>query len=123
MPRILWTRYFLLAQGYAVEPAILHQDNQSAILLEKNGKASSSKRTRHINIRYYFIADRIKKGEVTIEYCPTEEMVGDFFTKPLQSALFYKLRAIILNIPSPESGDSHYHKLPVRRHRQRNARQ
>jgi hypothetical protein len=61
MPRILWTRYFLLSQGYAVEPAILHQDNQSAILLEKNGKASSSKRTRHINIRYYFITDRIKK--------------------------------------------------------------
>jgi hypothetical protein len=33
-------------------------------------------------------------------------MVGDFFTKPFQGALFYKLRAIILNIPSPESGDS-----------------
>jgi hypothetical protein len=106
MPRILWTRYFLLSQGYAVEPAILHQDNQSAILLEKNGKASSSKRTRHINIRYYFITDRVKKGKITIEYCPTKEMVGDFFTKPLQGALFYKLRAIILNIPSPESGDS-----------------
>jgi hypothetical protein len=33
------------------------------MLLEKNGKASSGKRTKHINIRYYFVTDRISKGE------------------------------------------------------------
>ena len=46
MPTILWARYFLKAQGYDVTDNIIYQDNQSAILLEKNGKASSSKRTR-----------------------------------------------------------------------------
>jgi len=51
--------------------------------MEKNGRASSSKRTRHINIRYFFVADRVQSNEVTIEYCPTGEMNGDFFTKPL----------------------------------------
>ena len=56
MPQILWTRYFLEAQGYYdVKDSIIFQDNQSAILLEKNGKASSRKRTRHINIRYFFM--------------------------------------------------------------------
>jgi len=106
MPQILWTRYFLTAQGYHIDPTIVYQDNQSTILLEKNGTASSSKRTRHIAIRYYFITDRISKGEVCVEYCPTKEMVGDYFTKPLQGSLFYKLRATILNIPAPDDDDA-----------------
>jgi hypothetical protein len=54
------------------------------MLIEKNGRASSSKWTQHINIRYFFVADRVQSNEVTIEYCPTDgEMTGDFFTKPL----------------------------------------
>jgi hypothetical protein len=48
MPTILWARYFLKAQGYNVTDNIIYQDTQSAILLERNGKASSSKRTKHI---------------------------------------------------------------------------
>jgi hypothetical protein len=66
MPAILWTRYFLQSQGYGVNDNILYQDNRSAILLEKNGKTSSSKRTNHISIRYFFIIDRMAKGDVTI---------------------------------------------------------
>ena len=58
MSQILWTCYFLAAQGYNINDCIVYQDNKSAILLEQNGQASSSKRTRHINIRYYFVTDR-----------------------------------------------------------------
>jgi hypothetical protein len=54
---ILWTHYFLLSQGYGVIENLLLQDNKSSILLERNGKASSGKRTRHINICYFFITD------------------------------------------------------------------
>jgi hypothetical protein len=57
MPAICWTRYFMEAQGYQVNDNVLFQDNKSAILLEKNGKASSSKRTKHISIRYFFITE------------------------------------------------------------------
>jgi hypothetical protein len=64
MPQVLWTRYFLEAQGYAIDESIINQDNQSSILLEKNGRGSSSKRTRHINIRYYFVTDRAAAGDV-----------------------------------------------------------
>ena len=53
MPQILWTRRFLLSQGVEVAINILYQDNQSAILLEKNGMASSSRRMRHIDIRFF----------------------------------------------------------------------
>jgi hypothetical protein len=98
MPQILWTRYFLEAQGYGVKDSIIYQDNQSSILLEKNGRGSSSKRTRHINIRYFFVTDRIQSKEVSVEYCPTGEMIADFFTKPLQGSLFRKFRAFIMNL-------------------------
>jgi hypothetical protein len=47
---ICWTWYFMKAQGYGFKDNVLFQDNNSSILLEKNGKASSSKRTKHINI-------------------------------------------------------------------------
>ena len=50
MPSIIWTRYFLKAQGYGVTDNIIFQENKSMMLLERNGKASSSKRTKHINI-------------------------------------------------------------------------
>jgi len=98
MPLILWTRQFLEAQGYPVSDNVVYQDNKSAMLLENNGKISSGKKTRHLNIRYYFVTDRINNNELRIEYCPTEDMVADFFTKPLQGSLFRKLRAIIMNM-------------------------
>ena len=49
---IFWTQLFLEAQGYHIEKNIIYQDNKSAILLETNGKSSSGKRTRALNIRY-----------------------------------------------------------------------
>ena len=52
--KVLWTRLFLEEQGYEIERNVLHQDNKSTILLEKNGKRSSGKRTRAINIHYFF---------------------------------------------------------------------
>ena len=98
MPAICWTRYFLMAQGYNVVDNILYQDNKSAMLLEKNGRASSSKRTKHINIRYYFITDRINNKELSVVWCPTGEMIGDYATKPLQGATFKKFRDQIMGV-------------------------
>ena len=104
MPQILWTLYFLEAQGYKIDDNILYQDNKSSILLETNGRGSSGKRTRHIDVRYFFIADRVKSGEIRIEHCPTGIMIADYFTKALQGALFWKLRDMIMgntDIPLP----------------------
>jgi hypothetical protein len=98
MPMILWTRQFLEGQGYQVKDNIVYQDNQSAMLLEKNGQQSSTKRTRHLNIRYYFVTDRIQAKQLTVEYCPTGDMWADVFTKPLQGAAFVKFRKLILNL-------------------------
>ena len=82
---------------------IVYQDNKSAILLETNGVASSSKRTCHIDIWYYFVKDCIAAGELTIEFCPTDDMWADYFTKPLQGAKFLFLCQIIMNEPGVRS--------------------
>ena len=97
VPLALWMRLFVEAQGCETE-VIIFQDNKSAILLEINGKESSSKRTRHINIRFYFIKDCNDKGFLSIQYCPTDDMPGDYPSKPLQGQKFRKHRGWIMNI-------------------------
>jgi hypothetical protein len=116
MPTICWTRYFMKAQGYGVKDNVLFQDNKSSILLDKNGKASSSKSTKHINIRYFFITHRVKKEEVSVVWCPTGDMIGDFTTKPLQGALFRKFKDQIMEVtpardPGPGKTDSNVGKI------------
>ncbi len=102
--QILWTNYFIKAQGYSIDKMLVYQDNQSAILLETNGRQSSGKQTRHLNISYFFITDRIKGNEMTMNYCPATKMVGDHFTKPLKGALFQKFRLVIMSV-DPEVPD------------------
>jgi hypothetical protein len=105
MPAICWTRYFMKAQGYDVKDSVLFQDKKTSILLEKNGKASSSKRTKHTNIQYFFITDRVSNEEVSVVWCPTGDMIGDYATKPLQGALFRKFRDHIMGVtPARDPG-------------------
>jgi hypothetical protein len=44
----------------------------------------------------FFVKDRIDKGEIKIEHCPTDDMIADFFTKPLQGQKFIKFRNKIM---------------------------
>jgi len=98
MSLILWTRHFLEAQGYTIKENVVYQDNESAMLLEKNGRRSSTKRTRHLEVRYFFVTDNVNRKKISIEYCPTGDMIADYFTKPLQGAGFRKLLKLVLNI-------------------------
>ncbi len=66
------------------------------LLVERNGKASSGKRTKHINVQYFFITNQISKGEVHVDWCPTKDTVADFLTKPLQGASFKRFRDLIM---------------------------
>jgi hypothetical protein len=114
MPQILWTTHFLQAQGIPVKHTMLFQDNMSSILLEKNGRSSSTKRTRHMNIRYFYVKDHVDNRTITIEHCPTNDMVADFFTKPLQGHLFKRLRDRVMNIdPSDKHHSDHRSVLEV----------
>jgi hypothetical protein len=83
----------------------LFQDEKSSILLDKNEKASSSKRTQYINIRYFFITNRVNKEEMLVVWCPTGDMMVDYMTKPLKGALFRKLRDQVMGVtPAQDQG-------------------
>jgi hypothetical protein len=97
--QVIWTRDFLEHQGYKMEASVIYQDNQSTMALVKNGR-SNAKRTRHINIRFFFIKDRVDSGEISIRYMPTGDMIADVLMKPLQGELFRRLRDQLLNCSS-----------------------
>ena len=88
----LWTKSFLEAQGHRIHKNMLCQDNKSTILLEENGERSSSNRARHLNIRHFFLTDQVKRKNISIEHCPTDDMSRDFTSKPPQGAKFHKFR-------------------------------
>ena len=92
IPSVLWTSIVLEAWGCGVTDNIFSQDNKSAILMENNVKPSSSKRTKQINIIYFYIIDRILRGEILVEWCSTGEMTRDLLTKPNQGSIFRRFR-------------------------------
>lgn len=79
----IWMINFIAAQGYKIKNNIVYQDNQSGIKIDKNGRTSCMGNSRHINLRYFFVTDRVKKKAVDIRYCPTEIILSDFLTKAL----------------------------------------
>ena len=77
----------------------IEQDNTSAIKLERNGLKSSSKRTKHINIRYFYITDRLKARDISrIIYKPTGGMESNYLIKALQGKLFHTHRKTLMGL-------------------------
>jgi hypothetical protein len=92
--QVIWLREFLIAQGHEVKASVIYQDNTSAMKINDRGYSNSEK-TRHINIRYYWIKDRMETGDVVVEYLSTKEMIADILTKPLGYKMFKVLRAAL----------------------------
>jgi hypothetical protein len=88
LPSTIWAKLFLEEQGYKIHESTFYHDNQSAMKLETNGQALCGQKKRHIDIRYFFMKDRVKNEDIEIVYCPTEQMLTDFFMKPLQGSHF-----------------------------------
>ena len=79
-----------LRKNTVPSPLPIQVDNQGAICTAKN--TSSSRRTKHIDIRYHFVRDQTLKGNIKFAYCPTEDMQADILTKPLARIKFEKFR-------------------------------
>jgi hypothetical protein len=73
-------------------PTKILQDNQGAIAMAKD--VISSRRTKHIDIRYHFIRERIRNGDIHLEYEPTETMLADCLTKPVSKQVMDRAKAI-----------------------------
>ena len=101
LPQVLWTKQFLEEQGWLDSKTMVYQDNTSSILLEKNGWSSSTKRTKHIHIFYFYVTEQVRKKTIHVTHCLTDEMVADSSTKPLQGSLFTKIREYIKGNEEP----------------------
>jgi hypothetical protein len=93
---LLNTQSFLREIGESTEVGVLHQDNTAAISLECKGKIAAA-RTKHVNIRYLWIKDRVARGDMRVVYTRTEDMLADLLTKPLQGEKFRELRRRVMN--------------------------
>ena len=101
----LMVRAFMRHQGHQLNPTRLMEDNKSAIDMVKAGKPTS-RRTKHINMRFYFVKQYVDSGEFVIEYCPTGDMLADLMTKPVVGSLFLHLRGQIV-CETPEVRGEH----------------
>ena len=109
MTFVMWMKHFFECQVKQINEhsklkrlgsdTIIEQDNTSAIQLEKNGWKSSSKRTKHIDVRYFYVTDRLKKKDISrIVYKPTADMESDYFTKALQGTPFHTHRKTLMGL-------------------------
>ena len=87
----LHLRQFVIAQGYTCGPVTLYQDNMSTMALVERGR-SAGERTRHIDIRYFWIKERVDSGEAIVRHLGTKDMYANLLTKPLQGAQFVSER-------------------------------
>ena len=93
---------------------MIYQDNMSAILLETNGKFSSSKHTRHIKIKFFHMKEKNDKGEISFKHCPTKQMWADINTKPKQGAAFREFRGHVMGIPNDYNDNDYKHIVPTK---------
>jgi hypothetical protein len=96
--KVIWAKRFVESQGFKVKLNIVYQDNTSSMKLENNGKASSGKRTRHFDIKMFYVTGLVERDEVVVKYCPTGEMIGDYMTKPLVGSKFKRFCDLIMNL-------------------------
>ena len=102
----IWLKSFACELGELGEDdsILVFEDNQGSIALAKNPEFH--KRTKHIDIRYHFVREKVESGEVTIEYCPTQDMLADIMTKPIAAPQFAALRSKLGILVGRESSGS-----------------
>ena len=71
LPQVLWTKQFLEEQGWKDSTTVVYQDHTSSILLERNGQRSSTKRTKHMDITYFYVTEQVKRKAIHVTHCPT----------------------------------------------------
>jgi hypothetical protein len=81
--------------GLAVQTgSTVYGDNQSTIAVSKNGV--KGERTKHVDVKYYFITETVESGKVKLQWISTKEQQADIFTKPLEKQVFELLRSLLM---------------------------
>ena len=107
MTFVMWMQCFFKSQIQYVDTnfplkslgsdVTIEQDNTSVIQLERNGWKTSSKITKHINVRSFYIIDRLKAGDISkIIYKATGDLGSDYLTKTLQGKASHTHRKTLM---------------------------
>ncbi|CAL0318234.1 unnamed protein product [Lupinus luteus] len=90
----IWLRKILEELHFKKDDAtIIYCDNTSAIKLSKNPVLHG--RSKHIDVKYYFLRDLNNDGTIVLKYCRSEDQLADIFTKPLKAPSFQNLRNLL----------------------------
>ena len=87
---------FITGQGYDLGPIKVYQDNQSVLAMLKRPDAAPD-RNKNMKVRRIAMKDLIRENEIEIHYLPTDQMLADVMTKPLQGMKFRSMRYAILH--------------------------
>ena len=91
----LYLRSILDEMGVVFDgPTVIKEDNQNCIKMCKS--TVMQKRTKHIDVKYHFVRERVKDETVELQYCPTEFMEADFLTKSLSKSTVEEHRRTLM---------------------------
>ncbi|KAI3702504.1 hypothetical protein L6452_28242 [Arctium lappa] len=84
--QVLWMRTQLRDYDFHFNKIPIYCDSNSAIAITANPVQHT--KTKHIDVRYYFIKDNVEKGTIELFFVKTEYQLADLFTKPLDEKRF-----------------------------------
>lgn len=88
---VIWIRSLLTGLGFKQPgPTVMHEDNAACVQMSKNPVLHS--KTKHIDLHYHFVRERVESGEVRLDWISTEDMIADLLTKALLPNVFMRLR-------------------------------
>jgi hypothetical protein len=94
--QICWLIQFLRELKVDFElPIPVFMDNQAAMGLAQN--PVKHQRTKHMDIKYFFLREKIEQGLIVLKYVNTLDNVADIFTKPTPPPVFRKLVASLMS--------------------------
>jgi hypothetical protein len=71
------------------QPTVIYEDNTACIHLANNPHIN--KRTKHIDVRFHWIREKVKDEAITLKYCPTKSQLADMMTKIILEPHFHTL--------------------------------
>ena len=90
----MWLRSVLNELGFnQYKPTRINCDNQGSIKLA--GNPETHQRTKHIDIKYHFLRERVNMGEISLKYVNTNDNLSDIFTKAIEHRRFTRLRDLL----------------------------
>jgi hypothetical protein len=96
MDYLIWMRNVLAFLGYPQNTTTIFQDNTSTITMAYMGRGGSGSRTRHIDIKYFYIKQFLDSKALEIDHLGRDNMTADFFASPRQGSVFRRFRGMIM---------------------------